>query len=473
MTTTTLGARAQGTASLEVDAAAPAQRDLDAAEDERGGQERTAAARLPVPGGAESGPGGRRDGGSRRTGRGRPGRSPTRPCSIPNRACPPRRWLTRATPSPAASTPRTSVGRRQVHEVARQVEREPALAEDPRLEAVGVRHGDDQRVPPASSPRGVPDAAPASRRCSSECQKTTAAKRPVSSVTSASRTFARVEWRSSPTASRPRAASASSSDAVAGAHVEHRAGRRDASRRPASRAAQPPGARRAGPRSAPTRGGTSRRRRARARHRWRRPGGRAPQAGAGHAPQRVRSAGVERHVTPRAARLGGGRGGARTGLRGRRLPSSGRGGYHAAGCGTRRPRPGPEAWRLPGAIGAVGHDRDRDGLLAELVSRPRSGTFAARTAGAQVDVGRGAVPRDHGAAGGRLTTSGSVRARLDRRAAGAGGARPGRPATPSAPASTVAGLARGSGAVAISVGCRPASRTGPPPRRFNPAGTRT
>ncbi len=102
-----------------------------------------------------------------------------------------------------------------------------------RLEAVRVRHGDDEHALRAELvARGLSSASAGRGRCSSECQKTIAAK---SSSSSCEMSWARmsglVETSSSPIASRPRAAERVEERAVAGAHVEHAARRGDVVRR--------------------------------------------------------------------------------------------------------------------------------------------------------------------------------------------------------------------------------------------------
>ena len=124
--------------------------------------------------------------------------------------------------------------------MAREIEREPAVSENPRLEAVGVG------TAITSTPRGASSAAarsissPASGRCSSECQNTIAAQaalqilEPDGADVRASGVAFETEGLASASDQRVEQGS------VACANVENGAGRRDSIETPGQTAARAP-----------------------------------------------------------------------------------------------------------------------------------------------------------------------------------------------------------------------------------------
>ena len=67
-------------------------------------------------------------------------------------------------PQPGAREPGEQRARREVDEVARRVEVQPAVAEDPRLEAARVGHRDDEHAAGREQPRGVAHGVPGVRQ---------------------------------------------------------------------------------------------------------------------------------------------------------------------------------------------------------------------------------------------------------------------------------------------------------------------
>ena len=106
----------------------------------------------------------------------------------------------------------------EVHEVARACR--GAASDRRRLRPAGCRCSGTATTttPPGASRRAAwRIASPGSGRCSSECQKMTAAHSPFTSASGSSRRSSRAGFRSSPVASRPRRAQRVDEGAVAGA----------------------------------------------------------------------------------------------------------------------------------------------------------------------------------------------------------------------------------------------------------------
>ena len=144
--------------------------------------------------------------GSRHRGRARPGSVPTSPWSQPNRIWPPRQWLTRVTVQAERSHPAGQGPRREVDEVARKVEMEPAVAEYARLEAGAIRAPRRTARPRGTSRRAAWSIdGPGRRQVLERVPEDDRRAVPLDLRESASRTSSRRESRSRPIASRPSA----------------------------------------------------------------------------------------------------------------------------------------------------------------------------------------------------------------------------------------------------------------------------
>ena len=110
---------------------------------------------------------------------------------------------------PAVTQSTTKALRREVDEVARHVEVQPLVAEGLRLHAALFGTAMTTTPPGRSRRAAWRMASPGLGRCSSECQKTTAAHSPLTSSSGSSLRSSRVGFRSRPVASRPSARRAS------------------------------------------------------------------------------------------------------------------------------------------------------------------------------------------------------------------------------------------------------------------------
>ena len=170
-----------------------------------------------------------RAGGSRHRGRARPGgfrrvRGASRTASG-RRA----RWLTRVDRQPERSHPAGQGPRREVNEVAWKVEMEPAVAEHARLEAGAVRDRARTARPAArAAARRGRSTRPGHGRCSSECQKTIAAKSPLDLREIRLPDVLAPRIPLEPDRLAPQQMKRIEKRTVTGAHVQHRPGRRHA-----------------------------------------------------------------------------------------------------------------------------------------------------------------------------------------------------------------------------------------------------